>query len=102
MTGLRFEWDQAKDISNRRKHGLSFEEASRAFLDPMLLTVRDRVQDGEERWLAIGVVTGLILIVVAHTVRDEAGGETIRMISARRADSRERRNYENETGNLRQ
>jgi uncharacterized DUF497 family protein len=49
VTGIRFEWDEAKNLSNQRKHGVSFEEASQVFLDPLHIVVADRVVDGEQR-----------------------------------------------------
>jgi len=52
---LRFEWDQAKNLANQRKHGLSFEEAAEAFRDPFLLMAQDRIVDGECRWQAYGL-----------------------------------------------
>ncbi|MGD0798766.1 MAG: BrnT family toxin [Acidobacteriaceae bacterium] len=50
MTRIRFEWDDAKNAANRRKHGVSFEQASRVFLDPLYFSVYERIEDGEERW----------------------------------------------------
>lgn len=92
---MRFEWDDAKDRSNQAKHdGIDFEIASRVFADPYLLLRKDRVADGEERWHAIGAVRRLVLLVV-HVYREEGanGEETIRIISAREANARERRSY---------
>ena len=75
MTGIRFEWDEAKNLSNQRKHGVSFEEAVRVFLDPLHIVVADRVVDGEQRWQALGlaknVTGGAPVLVVAHTVRED-------------------------------
>jgi uncharacterized DUF497 family protein len=96
----RFEWDPAKAASNRRKHGVSFEIAIRAFADPFALTEQDRIEDGEQRWQTLGFVEGYLLLLVAHTLSDQdADGqpiEIIRIISARAADRRERRRYEHE------
>ena len=84
----RFTWDPAKAASNLRKHGISFEEAVRVFAD--------RIENGEQRWQTIGAVGGFTLLLVAHTLwDDEAGIEVVRIISARRADRKERRIYEN-------
>lgn len=91
----RFEWDQAKADSNRRKHGISFETAVRAFADPFALTVQDRIEQGEQRWQTLGIADGYLLLLVAHTVwDDEDGAEVIRIISARRAEPKERKRYE--------
>jgi uncharacterized protein len=101
MTGVRFEWDEAKNLSNQRRHdGVSFEEALRVFQDPLHVSVQDRIEGGEQRWQTVGAVQGFVILVVAHTVTEEDadGGsvEVIRIISARRATPRERRRYENE------
>lgn len=106
MYGVRFEWDEAKNLANKRKHGISFEEASHVFFDPLHVVVEDRVLDGEQRWQALGVVKrnagSLILLLVAHTIRDESKTngyvEVVRIISARKATPEERRVYEVENG----
>jgi uncharacterized DUF497 family protein len=96
---LRFEWDEAKNRSNQRKHGLSFEEASQVFRDPLQLSIQDRVQNGEERWKTFGLVRNVLLVMVAHTLREEnSTEEIIRIISARLANREERRFYEAQTG----
>lgn len=102
MEGIRFEWDEAKNLSNRRKHGVSFEEASQVFRDPLYVSVQDRVEDGELRWQTMGRVEEVLLLTVAHTVREERDDgrsvEVIRIISARPATRKERRRYEDENG----
>jgi uncharacterized protein len=94
---MRFEWDEAKNLGNQRKHSMCFEDALAAFFDPLLVMVPDRVVDQEQRWQTFGVVRQTLLMV-AHTSRDEAGDEIIRIISARRATRHERKRYENENG----
>lgn len=91
---MRFEWDPAKAESNRRKHGVSFEAAIRVFADPFAITQQDRIEGHEYRRRTIGMVGGVAVIVVAHTDREDDGIEVIRLISARRADGKERRRYE--------
>ncbi len=91
---LRFEWDSAKAASNLRKHGVSFGLAARVFADPGALMEADRVDGGEERWLAIGMVDGSLMLTVAHAIQEHEDDETIRIISARRADRKERTRYE--------
>lgn len=95
---LRFEWDEAKNLSNKRKHGVSFETASRVFANPFALSEQDRIERGEPRWRTIGLIEGFFVLVVAHTVLETGDDETeiIRIISARRASPRERRRYEDE------
>lgn len=94
---MEFEWDEAKNHRNIRKHGFSFETAALAFADPLHVSIQDRVENGEERWQTLGTVQGQTLILVAHLIWDEADGtEVIRIISARRAEAKERRFYEQE------
>lgn len=95
---LRFEWDVAKALTNRRKHGVSFEIARQVFEDPHALTEHDRIEDGERRWQTTGLVNGVLLLLVAHSVvfKEDEADETIRIISARRANRKERQRYENE------
>jgi uncharacterized DUF497 family protein len=101
VISVRFEWDEAKNLSNQRKHdGVSFEEACQVFRDPLHVSVQDRSEGGEQRWRTVGAVHDFMILVVAHTLTEEDadGGsvEIIRIISARRATPRERRRYENE------
>ena len=93
-----FEWDAAKAIGNERKHGVGFELAARVFSDPLAVSRQDRIEGGEQRWQTLGMVDGMLLLLVAHTVRDEDDGEGIRIISARQATRKERRDYEQENG----
>jgi len=90
-----FEWDDRKAEINYRKHGIRFENAALVFDDPLSVSKQDRVENGEHRWQTIGMVGGCILLLVAHTVRFEDNNiEVVRIISARRADRKERRRYE--------
>jgi len=91
---IRFEWDEAKARSNLTKHHVSFENAARVFLDPLALTYQDRIENGEYRWQTLGVVDGYLLLLVAHTVHHDNDREVIEIISARRADKKERIHYE--------
>ena len=77
MTQIVFTWDEAKNRSNRKKHKVSFETAARVFDDPFHLSVQDRVEDGEERWQTLGLVDGVTLLLVAHTVAQEQRDEII-------------------------
>jgi uncharacterized protein len=90
-----FEWDDNKAESNYRKHGIRFEDAARAFDDPLAISRQDRIEGGEQRWQTIGMVHGCLLVIVAHTLRlEDEGAEVVRIISARRAERQERRRYE--------
>jgi hypothetical protein len=86
---MDYEWDERKARQNIAKHGVPFEYAVRLFLDSQRLDADDARRDyGEERRLALGKIEGR-LYVVAYTVR----GKMIRLISARKANEREQRNY---------
>ena len=91
---VRFEWDENKDEVNRAKHGISFETAALVFEDANRLLFVDRVEDGEERWHAIGSVRNTFLfLTVVHTYAEEHAEPVVRIISARRATRRERKLY---------
>lgn len=88
---MEYEWDPAKDRSNREKHGVSFAEASTVFLDELQVTVPDeRFALEEFRFRTIGYTSTNRLVVVAHTDRNDR----VRIIMAREATPRERRQYE--------
>ena len=90
-----FEWDPAKAISNRSKHGISFDQAATIFRDPGLISVSDdeHSQD-EDRWATIGFDSQGTLLVVIHTYREESNsGVSIRIISARKATRYEAGQY---------
>jgi len=89
---LRFIWDPSKAASNRRKHGVSFEEAQSAFADEngLLLDDPDHSED-EDRYVLLGLSAEIRIVVVIHAVRGR--GNEIRIISARRATRREYRQY---------
>ena len=90
-----FEWDDEKAATNYRKHGVRFEEAVLVFEDPLAVSEQDRIENGELRWRTLGMVGGFLLLLVAHTVRAEEGDcEVVRIVSARRADRKERTRYE--------
>ena len=89
---LTFEWDLSKAKANERKHRVAFEGASTVFGDRLSITVVDPdYSTGEARFVTIGESNQNQLLVVCHTDR----GDNIRIISARRATRRERRQYEN-------
>jgi len=92
---IRFEWDSLKARANERKHGVSFETAIYVFEDPDALVDHDRIEGGEQRWQTLGMVGGTLLLLVARTVEfEDEEGEIIRIISARRAERKEKRRYE--------
>ena len=88
---LTFEWDEKKDLSNRKKHGIGFEEAKSVFGDPRSITITDEEHsDDEDRFIDLGISSRGRLIVVAYTDR----GSNIRIISCRKATKSERKAYE--------
>ena len=88
---IRFEWDAVKARTNQRKHGVTFEDAMHVFEDPYALFEQDRTDEsGEPRWQALGLAGGVLLLLVAHAVREEGQDELIRLISARQATRKER------------
>jgi uncharacterized protein len=92
---IRFEWDPVKASRNERKHGIRFEDAMHVFEDPHAFFEQDRTDErGELRWQAVGLVAGVMLLVVAHTVREDGHNDIVRIISARRATRKERARYE--------
>ena len=90
---MRVEWDKAKNRSNLKKHGIDFETAVLVFEDPHQLSFQDRIIEGEERWQTFGAV-GRLIIMVAHLWWEEDAEDVIRVISARNANSHEKRIYE--------
>lgn len=88
---MQFRWDSNKDRINRRKHGVSFDEATTIFGDPLAMTISDPDHSvGEERFATLGRTMAGRLVVVSYT--DD--GDTVRIISAREASSHERKRYE--------
>lgn len=88
---MQFTWDSAKAEQNLLTHGVSFQEATTVFGDPLAGTIPDPDHSvGEERLVTIGQSSAGQLLVVCHVEQ----GDTIRIISARRATSHERQDYE--------
>ena len=85
-----FEWDEHKAAHNLVKHGVSFEEAATVFLDDLSLPFADRLYP--DRWVVIGMSLRLRLLYVVHAEQGDEGA--VRIISARKATPRERRQYE--------
>jgi uncharacterized DUF497 family protein len=88
---MQFEWDRVKAERNFRKHGVSFDEAVTVFYDSLATTFTDPDHSiGELRLITFGYSARDHLLVVSHTERRE----TVRIISARKATTRERKRYE--------
>ncbi len=86
---MEFEWDDAKNEANLKKHKLRFETAIAIFNDIVLTRTDDREDYGEVREISVGMIEGTVVIVVVHTDRDG----TLRIISARPANRSERKLY---------
>jgi uncharacterized protein len=92
MRDIRYEWDPRKSRANKAKHGVSFEEARTAFLDEHARVIPDlEHSEDEERFVILGISIELRVLVVCHCYRES--NQVVRIISARRADPSERRQY---------
>lgn len=88
---IEFQWDKEKALQNFKKHGVTFEEATTTFYDTLSITISDNDHsEGEARFLLLGLSNQSRLLVVSHTDR----GNSLRIISARPATSKERKYYE--------
>lgn len=88
---MQVEFDPTKDATNRKKHGVSFDEAAGSLLDPMALVREDEDSQGEVRFVLVGMSGEGRLLTVCYTLRDD--DETIRLISARASTRREEQQY---------
>ena len=92
--GYTFEWNREKAEANRKKHGVTFDEASTVFGDPLAMLMSDPDHSvGEKRYLLLGMSNRRRLLVVAFAARPPR----TRLISARRAERHERKRYEEES-----
>jgi uncharacterized protein len=92
MSYLSFEWDEAKSASNIKKHGVSFDEAKSVFTDQFARLISDPDHSEiEDRFILLGTSIHSRLLVVCHCIRSN---DSIRIISARKADKQEREIYE--------
>jgi len=92
---MKYEWNEDKNKLNQEKHGISFEEAKEVFKDALQISKLDhRFNDFEERWITIGTTSKQKILVVANLFFTEEGEEIIRIISARKANKKERESYE--------
>jgi uncharacterized DUF497 family protein len=93
MSDLRFEWDPVKAASNRRKHGVTFDEAATAFADEQGVLIADPDHSADEdRFILLGMSGARRLLVVVHVVRER--DTVIRIVSARKATRSERQTYD--------
>ena len=87
---MKFEWDQQKNQANVAKHELDFADASKVFRLPLRVSLDERQDYGEERWVGLGILDGRVVVVV-FTEPDQ---QTIRIISLRKALPYEQKRYE--------
>jgi len=92
----RFEWDENKAKKNLSSHGVSFPDAASILRDSNAMTLYDKEHStDEDRWVTLGITSNGVLIVMVHTYNDVGESDSlIRIISARKATSREARLYE--------
>ena len=96
MSMLEFEWDPKKAAANLKRHRVSFEEARTVFLDEQAKLIDDPDHSSDEdRFVLLGISGLLRVLLVCHCYRQQ--GQTIRIISARKANTREVNEYENDT-----
>lgn len=88
---MRFEWDEAKNKANIRKHGIDFSDAWQLFEHPLLVWPDDRFDYGEERYIGLGMLNNMMVVFAAFVEKDI---DTIRVISMRKAKNHERKRYE--------
>jgi hypothetical protein len=74
---VQFTWDERKNQINKQKHGISFETAVLVFDDAHQISLQDRTVGGESRWQTIGVVNGIHVLLVAHTLSVKADEEIV-------------------------
>lgn len=92
MAEIKFTWDPRKDRVNQKKHGIAFSEAQTVFYDENALLIDDPDHsENEDRFILVGLSSALRVLIVCHCYHEEA--EVIRIISARKATSHERRAY---------
>ena len=91
---MQFIWDENKNKRNKAKYGVSFETAKLIFNDPHHISLQDRHEGGEERWQTLGLVGGIVVLLVAHTIFEKKDEVIICIISARKAKRHERQCYE--------
>jgi uncharacterized protein len=89
-----FVWDDDKAANNLRKHGVAFELAQQVWDDPALIIVFDRHEENEERWHAIGLVRGILILTVVHSFPVISDDDIVRIIGARKATRDEGKRYE--------
>lgn len=92
---MKFEWDRNKELTNLKKHKISFEQASYVFSDPFALSQFDiEHSEHEDRWILLGKSLNQALLIVVHKFINESGIEIVRIFSARKATKNEKKSYQ--------
>ena len=86
---MQFEWNETKNAANIRKHKIDFSDVPAVFKGAMLIDYDDRFDYSEDRWIGMGLLYGIVVVVVFM----EPGEDTIRIISARKANAKEQEKY---------
>jgi uncharacterized DUF497 family protein len=92
---MKFEWDEPKRKLNLKNHGIDFEDITSIFDAPMLTALDSREDYGEDRWIGVGIVRNIVLVIVFT----ERGNDKIRIISARKATKNERQAFDKKIKN---
>ena len=90
---MQFEWDETKNVANIRKHKIDFSDVPAIFKGAMLIDYDDCLDYGEDRWIGLGLLYGIVVVVVFT----EPVEDTIRIISARKANTKEQEEYYEKT-----
>ena len=90
---MQFEWDETKNVADIRKHKIDFSDVPAIFKGAMLIDYDDRLDYGEDRWIGLGLLYGIVVVVVFT----EPVEDTIRIISARKANTKEQEEYYEKT-----
>ena len=94
MSTIEFEWDERKSRSNKNKHGVDFNEAKSVFYDENALEYYDDTHsENEDRYLMLGLSGHLRILIVSYTVRTTDNETVIRIISSRKATTKEQKEY---------
>jgi len=93
---MEIKWDENKKVANKLKHGISFEDAGEIFDDPLHISILDKRFDYfEERWISLGAAKKGLVLVVGHLYYlTGEGEEVIKILTARKATNKERKQYE--------
>jgi uncharacterized DUF497 family protein len=93
----RFQWDERKDRRNAVKHGFPIEVAVEVFQDPLFISIEDFSQSDETKYRAFGRIRNWNILLLVYSVAEQGDVEVIRIISARKATTSERRLYETQS-----